>query len=40
MARMIDHLIQDCEACGIETKPQEEIDSLLEEYDVKRENHY
>ncbi len=40
MARMIDHLIQDCEACGIETKPQEKIDSLLEEYDGKRENHY
>ena len=33
MARMIDHLCQDCEACGIETKPQEEIKSLLEEYE-------
>lgn len=33
MARMIDHLVQDCEACGIETRPQAEINSLLKEYE-------
>lgn len=39
MSRMIDHLVQDCHACGIETKPQEEIDSILEAYDNgKRKN--
>lgn len=31
MARFIDHLIQDCHACGIETRPQQEIDSMLSE---------
>lgn len=33
MARMIDHLAQDCQACGLETKTQEEIDSIMEEYE-------
>lgn len=32
MSRFIDQLIQDCESLGIETKPQEYIDSLLEEW--------
>lgn len=32
MSRMIDHLVQDCQACGLETRPQEEITSLLEGY--------
>ena len=35
MARLIDGVIQDCKAYGIETKPQEEIDSLLKEWDKK-----
>lgn len=29
MSRLIDSIIQDCKALGIETKPQAEIDSLL-----------
>ncbi len=29
MSRLIDSLVQDCEALDIETRPQEEIDSLL-----------
>lgn len=29
MSRLIDSLVQDCSAMGIETRPQEEIDSLL-----------
>lgn len=33
MSRLIDLLVQDCRACGIETKPQEEIDSLLARWD-------
>ena len=33
MSRLIDNLVQDCKACGIETKPQQEIDSLLEEWE-------
>jgi uncharacterized protein YbbC (DUF1343 family) len=32
MARLIDAIVQDCQAIGIETRPQEEIDSLLEEW--------
>ena len=31
MARLIDHLVQDCKACGIETLPPDELRSLLEE---------
>ena len=31
MSRMIDHLVQDCRACGIE--PDEDIESLLRSYD-------
>lgn len=30
MSRMIDHLVQDCKACGIETLPPDELKSLLE----------
>lgn len=35
MSRLIDGVVQDCKAYGIETKPQEEIDSLLKEWDKK-----
>ena len=30
MSQLIDHLVQDCKSLGIETKPEEEIESLLE----------
>ena len=33
MSRLIDGVVQDCKACGIETKPQQEIDSLLKEWE-------
>lgn len=33
MSRLIDNLVQDCKAVGIETKPQAEIDSLLRQWD-------
>lgn len=32
MAALIDSLVQDCQALGIETKSQEEIESLMKEY--------
>lgn len=32
MAAFIDQIVQDCEALGIETRPQEEIDSLLSQW--------
>lgn len=35
MSRLIDGVVQDCKAYGIETKPQSEIDSLLKEWDKK-----
>ena len=35
MSALIDSLVQDAKAIGIETRPQEEIDSLLKEYDNK-----
>ena len=35
MSRLIDSIVQDCKSIGIETKPQEEIDSLLEAWDDK-----
>ena len=35
MSRLINDLVQDCKAYGIETKPKEEIDSLLKEWDKK-----
>ena len=35
MHRLIDNLVQDCEAIGIETKSPEEIESMLKEYDKK-----
>ena len=33
MSRLIDNLVQDCKAVGIETKPQAEIDNLLRQWD-------
>ncbi len=33
MSRLIDNVIQDCVALGIETRPQEEIDSLLGQWE-------
>lgn len=33
MSRLIDNLVQDCQAIGIETKSKAEIDSLLKEWD-------
>ena len=30
MSRMIDSIVQDCQSIGLETKPEEEIKSLLE----------
>lgn len=33
MSRLIDNLVQDCQAIGIETKNRAEIDSLLKEWD-------
>lgn len=33
MSQLIDSLVQDAKAIGIETRPQEEIDSLLKEYE-------
>ena len=35
MSRLIDGVVQDCKIYGIETKPQQEIDSLLKEWDKK-----
>lgn len=35
MARLIDGVVQDCKVYNIETKPQEEINSLLKEWDKK-----
>lgn len=35
MSRLIDAIVQDCEAIGIETRPEEEIKSLLEEWEKK-----
>lgn len=32
MARLIDSVVQDCKLCGIETKPQEEVDSMLADW--------
>lgn len=36
MARLIDSIVQDCAAIGIETRPQEEIDSLLNEWEKNK----
>jgi hypothetical protein len=33
MSALINSLVEDCKMLGIETKPQEEIESLLKEYD-------
>ncbi len=35
MSRLIDNLVQDCKAIGIETKSPQEIESMLKEYDKK-----
>ena len=35
MSRLIDNLVQDCKAIGVETKSPEEIESMLKEYDKK-----
>lgn len=35
MSRLIDGVVQDCKIYGIETKPQQEIDSLLKEWDKR-----
>lgn len=35
MTRLIDLIVEECQQFGIETKPQEEIDSLLKEWDKK-----
>lgn len=35
MSRLIDGVVQDCKIYGIETKTQQEIDSLLKEWDKK-----
>lgn len=35
MARLIDGVVQDCKVYNIEIKPQEEINSLLKEWDKK-----
>lgn len=36
MAALIDSLIQDAQALGIETRPQEEIDALLKEVEARK----
>ena len=33
MSRLINDLVEDCKEVGIETKPQAEINSLLESWD-------
>ena len=38
MGRLIDLIVQDCTAIGIEVKPQEEIESLLQQYERNRIN--
>ena len=38
MTKLIDDLVQDCKAVGIETKPQAEIDSLLKEWEEEHKN--
>jgi hypothetical protein len=32
MSRLIDSVVEDCKSIGIETRPQEEIESLLKEW--------
>jgi len=39
MAALIDSLCQDARALGIETKPQEEIESMMKEYEKYAESH-
>ena len=36
MSRFIDSLVQDCHALGIETRPEEEVRSLLEQWGERR----
>ena len=38
MSRLIDNLVQDCRAVGIETMPQNEIDSLCMEWEYEKTN--
>ena len=38
MSRLIDNLVQDCKAWGIETKTQQEINSLLQEWEEEHKN--
>ena len=33
MSRLINNLVQDCQACGIETKTSAEIESLLRSWE-------
>ena len=35
MSRLIDHAVQDCTALGIETRTQEEVESLLAQWDER-----
>lgn len=35
MSRLIDAIVQDCQSIGIETKPKEEIESLLKQYEER-----
>ena len=35
MRRLIDHAVQDCQALGIETRPPEEVESLLAQWDAQ-----
>jgi hypothetical protein len=32
MSRLIENIVQDCKALGIETKPEAELNSLLEQW--------
>lgn len=36
MSRLIDSIVQDCQAIGIETKTEEEINSLLSQWEERR----
>lgn len=36
MSRLIDNLIQDCEAVGVETLPPDKVDLLKEDWDAQR----
>lgn len=38
MSGLIDNLVQDCKSVGLETKPKQEIDSLLKEWEEEHKN--